>query len=259
MAEELPPRILIATPVKNAVAHLPRYFDLLQRIDHDPARIALGFLESDSTDGTYGAIADRLDALRRRHPRVTLLRHDFGFHPTVPRGSPEIQRRRRSILARARNRLIAGALQDEEWVLWLDADLVDYPADLPARLIAAEKSVVVPLCVRPDGTVFDMNTFCIEPPGRREDRRHLRDGILQPPPGTGRRYLDGLGDRALVPVDGVGGTVLLVRADLHREGLNFPAFSLNGYIETEGLAQMARAMGVQAWGMPGVRVVHAAT
>ena len=55
----------------------------------------------------------------------------------------------------------------------------------------------------------------------------------------------------------LGGTALLVKADLHREGLVFPPYSHHGYIETEGLAMMARDMGYQCWGLPAVRVVHA--
>ena len=61
---------------------------------------------------------------------------------------------------------------------------------------------------------------------------------------------------AAVPVDGVGGTALLIKADLHREGLVFQAYSHRGYIETEGLAMMARDMGVQCWGLPKLRIVH---
>ena len=48
----------------------------------------------------------------------------------------------------------------------------------------------------------------------------------------------------------------VVRADLHRQGLVFPSYSHRGYIETEGLAAMAHDMGVQCWGMPGLRIVH---
>ena len=54
----------------------------------------------------------------------------------------------------------------------------------------------------------------------------------------------------------MGGTALLVRADLHREGLSFPAYSYKGYIETEGLAMMAKDMGVTAWGLPRLHITH---
>ncbi|WP_434625660.1 glycosyltransferase [Azospirillum sp. B2RO_4] len=251
-------KLLVLTPVKDAVAHLPRYLELLGRLDHDPSRLSLGFLEGDSRDGTHDWLAARLPELRDRYRRVTLLRHDYGFRPEGPRWAPDIQRRRRELLARSRNRLLSGALGDEDWVLWLDADLVDYPPDLPARLLAAGRDIVVPHCVLPDGRTFDLNSFRLTAPEiGGEDPRHLADGIFQPPRGAGRLYLDAFAGEDIVPLDGVGGTALLVRADLHREGVCFPSYSHRGYIETEGLAMMAKDMGVTAWGLPDLRIVHA--
>ena len=252
-------RVLVLTPVKDAVAHLPRYLDLLGRLDHDPSRLSLGFLEGDSRDGTHDWLAARLPELRDRYRRVTLLRHDYGFRPEGSRWAPDIQRRRRELLARSRNRLLSGALGDEDWVLWLDADLVAYPPDLLARLLAAGRDIVVPHCVLPDGRTFDLNSFRLtDPEMDGEDPRHLADGIFQPPRGVGRLYLDAFAGEGIVPLDGVGGTALLVRADLHREGLCFPPYSHRGYIETEGLAMMAKDMGVAAWGLPDLRIIHAA-
>ena len=251
-------KLLVLTPVKDAVPHLPRYLELLGRLDHDRSRLSLGFLEGDSRDGTHDWLAARLPELRDRYRRVTLLRHDYGFRPEGPRWAPEIQRRRRELLARSRNRLLSGALADEDWVLWLDVDLVDYPPDLPARLLAAGRDIVVPHCVLPDGRSFDLNSFRLTDRERSgEDPRHLADGIFQPPRGAGRLYLDAFAGQGIVPLDGVGGTALLVRADLHREGLCFPPYSHRGYIETEGLAMMARDMGVTAWGLPDLRIIHA--
>jgi len=67
-------------------------------------------------------------------------------------------------------------------------------------------------------------------------------------------------------LDTVGGTVLLIRADLHRDGLIFPAFPYGkenpkirrdqDELETEGLGIMARDMGQTCWGMPHLEVVH---
>lgn len=251
------PSVLVLTPVKDAARHLPCHFRLLDRLDYDPARLSLGFLESDSADGTHDALAARLPDLRARYRRVALLRHDYGFHPTVPRWDAGIQRRRREVLARARNRLLSGTLADETWVLWLDVDLMDYPPDLLHRLLAAGRDIVVPHCVLPDGRTFDLNSFRIAPGhGPVEDPRHLRDGIHQPPRGAGRLYLDAFAGEGIVPLDAVGGTALLVRADLHREGLCFPPYPHRGYIETEGLAAMAADMGSACWGLPDLRIVH---
>lgn len=252
-----PAKVLILTPVKNARPHLRTYFTLLNRLDPGGRRLSIGFLESDSSDGGYDTLAAASTGLHRIFERVTLLRHDYGFHLAGHRAAREIQRRRREILARSRNRLLAGALRDEDWVLWLDADLADYPPDLLGRMLAAGRDIVTPYCVRTDGTPFDLNTFCFAPEsGGRDDPRHLYDELFQPPRGHGRLYLDAFQDRELVRVDSVGGTALLVRADLHREGLSFPPFSYKGYIETEGLAMMARDMGQACWALPRLRITH---
>jgi hypothetical protein len=69
-------------------------------------------------------------------------------------------------------------------------------------------------------------------------------------------YLESFRDQAEVEVDSVGGTMLLVKADLHRDGLRFPARPYRGFIETEGFAFAARDFGVKCWGLPQVEIVH---
>jgi hypothetical protein len=258
-AEPAPaPTLLVATPVKNARTHLPGYLANLEALRFPPERISLAFLESDSSDGSFEYLEGRLDELRGRYRRVELHKLDFGFHFEGPRWAPELQRRRRSILARSRNQLLARSLRDEDWVLWIDADVIRYPVDVVQRLLATGKELVVPHCVNSDGGTFDLNTFCFAPGvTARDESRWLLDGIVQPPRGEGRVYLEELRGRELVRVDAVGGTMLLVRADRHRDGLVFPAAPYHGYLETEGLAMMARDLGLDAWGMPGLEIVHA--
>ncbi|NJM07428.1 hypothetical protein HC891_16455 [Candidatus Gracilibacteria bacterium] len=65
-------------------------------------------------------------------------------------------------------------------------------------------------------------------------------------------------DQPIVELDAVGGSMLLVRADLHRSGLIFPAVSYKGFIESEGLAALARDMGYACWGLPQIEIVHPA-
>jgi hypothetical protein len=252
------PRVLIATPVKNARPHLPRYVENLRNLTYPHDRISIAFLESDSDDGSHDYLASRVGPLRGEFRRVSLTKHDVGYRFRGPRSAVPIQRTRRSVIAKARNRLLQAALCDEEWVLWIDADVVEYPRDIIETLLDTRRSIVVPHCVRPDGRTFDLNTFQLESGAAERDwSRHIVDGIVQPPRGEGRLYLEQLTDHPIVPVDGVGGTMLLVQADLHRDGLIFPSYSHRLYIETEGLAMMARDMGVQCWGLPNVRIVHA--
>ena len=48
----------------------------------------------------------------------------------------------------------------------------------------------------------------------------------------------------------MGGTALLVKADVHRDGAMFPAFPFYHLIETEGFAKMAQRLGWHATGLP---------
>jgi hypothetical protein len=68
--------------------------------------------------------------------------------------------------------------------------------------------------------------------------------------------MDGLRHSARVDLDGVGGTMLLVDASLHRAGLRFPELPYRDHIETEGLGLLARDLGVRPVGLPRVEVMH---
>jgi hypothetical protein len=243
-------RILILTPLKNASPFLDSYFTLLDRLSYPHECLSVGFLESDSGDATFEELTRRIDRHAVYYRRMQAWKKDFGFQlPSgMHRGAPPIQAIRRAILARSRNQLLFRALDDEEWVLWLDVDVVDYPSDILERLIASRKTIVQPNCVLHwGGPSFDHNAW--------------RD--------QGKLHLDDLRDEGdLVRLDAVGGTMLLIRADIHRDGLIFPAFLYGrdnplsrpgrGEIETEGLGIMARDMGHQCWGMPRLEIRHAA-
>ena len=250
------PHILILTPLKNASPVLETYFSALSKLSYPPELISLGFLESDSRDDTYEHIAQHAAALSWRYRRIGVWKRDFGFQipAGVPRWSPEWQVERRVTLARSRNHLLSRALADEDWVLWIDADVVDFPADIIERLLATGKDIVHPHCLIKLDTeprTFDLNAW------RDHGRLHMDD-------------LRAEGD--LVPLDSVGGTMLLVRADAHRDGLIFPPFlygkrspliresvffpSSQGEIESEGLGVMASDMGYECWGMPNLEILH---
>jgi glycosyltransferase involved in cell wall biosynthesis len=244
--------VLILTPMKSAVQYLDTYFSLLRRLSYPRRLLSLGILEGDSDDGTYAEVEKRLAAEEFR--RKTLVKKDFGFQipAGIPRYEAVYQPARRAILARARNHLLFHALDDEDWVLWIDADVIDYPGDIVEQLIALDRDVVHPHCVtEPGGATFDRNAW--------------RDG--------GRERMDNMRGEGLVRLDGVGGTMLLVRADRHRDGLIFPPFFYGGRsrwvrdphplrghavgeIETEGLGILAKDMGIECWGLPDLEILH---
>lgn len=246
--------VLILTPVKNASAYLDGYFERLEGLTYPKSRLSVALLEGDSDDGTF----ERLEALAAgaagHFADLQIFKRDSGFRlPSgMPRWEPGFQLARRAILARARNQLLFRALREQDWVLWIDVDVIGYPADLIETLLSHDLDILHPDCVRsPGGESFDLNAW------KDDGRLHMHD-------------LRGAG--APVRIDSVGGTVLLVRADLHRDGLIFPPYRYGvespairtqhpvwgrGEIETEGLAAMARDMGAQCWGLPDLQVVHA--
>ncbi|RLN96327.1 hypothetical protein BBJ28_00006757 [Nothophytophthora sp. Chile5] len=74
-----------------------------------------------------------------------------------------------------------------------------------------------------------------------------------------------LSKMAQLPLDSVGGSVLYVRADVHRQGVLFPPhyvigseWEAEGYdgIETEGLCYIAHFLGFKCWGMPNDLIFH---
>jgi hypothetical protein len=241
-------RILILTPVKDAARHIDGYLQRLSALTYPASALSVGLLESDSRDQTWALLESRLPAMRASFRRAGIWKRDFGFSLPydLARYSPNIQLMRRSILARSRNHLLFHALDDEDWVLWLDVDVIEYPADIIERLLAAGRSIVQPHCVCDyGGTTFDQNAW-------RDHGRLLMQDLR--------------GGDDLVPLDAVGGTMLLVHADVHRDGLIYPAFLYGrrsalareqGELETEGLGIMARDMGHQCWGMPNLEIRHA--
>lgn len=245
--------VLILTPMKSAKKYLDGYFGALRRLTYPRHLLSLGVLESDSADGTYADLETRLGMEDFR--RKTLVKKDFDFQipRDIPRFSAAFQPTRRAILARARNRLLFHALRDEDWVLWLDVDVVSYPPDIIERLVSLDRDIVHPHCVTEHG-------------GKTFDRNGWRDG--------GRQHMDDLRGQGPVRLDAVGGTMLLVRADCHRDGLIFPSFFYGGRsrwvrdphplrgptvgeIETEGLGILAKDMGIECWGLPDLEIIHA--
>lgn len=246
-----PEQILILTTIKDAAIYAEGFVRALRALTYPNSHLSIGMLEGDSNDRTYEVFAGILPELTHRFRRAELWKKDFGFKiPSgVRRSANHIQVERRTTLAKARNHLLFHALDDEDWVLWLDVDIIEYPPDILETLLRTGKQIVQPHCVRRHGgPTFDRNAW------RARGRLHLED-------------LRSEGE--LVNLDSVGGTMLLVRADVHRDGLVFPAFPYGignpkirtdnfwyGELETEGLGIMADDMGLQCWGLPRVEIIH---
>lgn len=78
---------------------------------------------------------------------------------------------------------------------------------------------------------------------------------------TNRRYMALLGDQRAdkdeeMPLDGIGGVNIIVKADVHRSGINFPCYAFENQAETEGFAKMAKSAGYGVYGLPNYVVWH---
>lgn len=254
-------RLTVLVPVRDAASHLPRCVELIRRLELPKANVKLVFCEGDSIDGSYDWLQAFAESARGEFRDVRVLRHEVGTSvDRATRWYPSLQRTRRSGIARARNHLIRHGLDPtDDWVLWIDADVCDYPADVVHRLMAERCKVVVPNCVlSPDGPSFDLNSFVErEPHGSPAYVRRLFDGLYQPPADVPSRWhLHDLRYLDRVPLDGIGGTMILVHASVHRAGVDFPELPYRDHIETEAFGLLARDAGVTPVGLPNLLILH---
>jgi hypothetical protein len=253
-------QVLVAIPVRDAAGTLDDLFRAILNLDYPRGDLSIAFLEGDSGDDSLA----RLRAFAAGHAghfrRIALIKRDLGLRLDVPRWDPSVQRKRRANIARVRNALMREALQDEDWVLWIDSDIVDFPADALNLLLATGARIVHPNTVRRTGAMsMDLNAWVTERQVSREAVRALtRDRLYQPPPGHERLYLSDLRYLDRVMLDSVGCTMLLVDANLHRAGLIFPERPYRRLIESEAFASAALELGISAVGLPNLEILHSA-
>lgn len=146
--------VLILTPFKQSVQFIDRFFDNVNKLTYPHSLISLGFLVSDSTDGTIEKLKERAEfeskaeSWKRFHS-ISIFQKDFKFElaSNEDRHAFEVQVKRRNIMAKSRNTLLSAALNEKhEWVLWLDGDVTEYPETLLEELIGMNKDVLVPNC-----------------------------------------------------------------------------------------------------------------
>ncbi|CAO3600068.1 unnamed protein product [Absidia cylindrospora] len=247
--------------------------------------LSLAFLVSDTTDDTVAILKEKAEEFlnpptpsgdndgnsppQERYHSISIFEKDFDFElPEGRRHEFEMQPLRRSFMARSRNYLLSAALKEEHaWVLWLDVDVVEYPASILEDLQSVNVDVVVPNCLREteDNSFwgYDKNNWqetqhSLEMQKDLDNEYVLLEGYYEFLTG---RYLmvdmpTHLGKLDKVPLDGVGATFTLVKSIVHREGANFPSFAFQHQVETEGFAKMAKAMGFGVYGLPSYLIYH---
>jgi len=273
-------RVLILTPLKDAATYLSKYFELITEITYPHNLIDLAFLVSDSTDDTLAVLAAELERLQRRVDGVafnsaTVVKKDFNFllpQDVESRHSFEAQGPRRKNMGRARNYLLATALKPEHsWVYWRDVDIVDIPKKIIEDFIAHDRDILVPNVwfhrYRDGRDIegrFDYNSWVESDKGRKLAASLDKDVVLAEgykQYDTGRRHMVLEGDwrenkDVELELDSIGGVNIIVKADVHRSGINFPCYAFENQAETEGFAKMAKRAGYQVIGLPNYVVWH---
>ena len=251
-------RILIATPMKNAGKQIDQYRALIEALDYPKELIDIAILFSDSTDDTEEKLQVLEDAWTGVFHSVVVERLDFDFHLESDRWESSIQLQRRGILAKCRNRLADKLAEAHEYCFFVDVDLSEIPSSILQEMMATREDVVMANCLDEKGKPFDLNAFFYEqyPTFSYLYRYARKDGLLQPPIGYPRIYLTDLEYLNIVPLDSVGGTALLIKSQVLREGVHFPETPYKYHIETEGFGLMAREKGFSVVGMPNLKVIH---
>ncbi|RPB28592.1 hypothetical protein L211DRAFT_777716 [Terfezia boudieri ATCC MYA-4762] len=272
-------RILILTPLRDAVHHLQKYFDIILDLSYPHELIDLGFLVGDTQDETLAMLAietERVQRSKRAFRSIQIVLKDFGQlfdqENIEERHSFAAQGLRRKAMGKARNHLLYSTLKpDHSWVFWKDVDVVESPPSILEDFISHDKDVVVPNIwfhryvdgVDVEGR-FDYNSWQESPEGlelaKSLDRNIvLAEGYKEYT--THRKYMATIGSQAEnrdeeIPLDGIGGVSILVKADVHRSGINFPCYAFENQAETEGFAKMAKRAGYEVVGLPNYVVWH---
>ncbi|KAL2891686.1 Mannan polymerase complex subunit MNN9 [Ceratocystis lukuohia] len=275
--------VLILTPMSR---FYEEYWANIIKLQYPHELITLGFILPKTKEGNQATTTlqnhitsyQKSAAKKDRFHNIVILREDF--EPAISsqdesvRHKKEFQKARRSSMAKARNSLLFTTLHPSiSWVLWLDADVIETPHTIIQDMASHDQPVLAAntfqrymdteknqMSERP----YDFNNWQDSEAALKLGASMGKDDILL------EGYHDMATYRALmafmstpdgdlhyeVPLDGVGGSALLVKAEVHRDGAMFPPFSFYHLIETEGFAKMVRRLGKQPAGLPNYKVYH---
>lgn len=272
--------VLILSPMSK---FLPEYWDNLVKLSYDHSLISLGFILPRNEDGNR-ALKTLERAIKRtqanpavKFKKITILRQDSNSLESQlekDRHALSVQKDRRALMALARNSLVFTTISPStSWILWLDADIVETPADILQEMTAHDKPVLSANVYqryyneeakKNDIRPYDYNNWVESEEGlkiasRLKDDEIIVEGYAEM--ATYRplmaHYYDPKADKNTeMALDGVGGGALLVKADVHRDGAMFPSFPFYHLIETEGFAKMAKRLGYEVFGLPNYLVYH---
>lgn len=275
--------ILVLTPMAR---FYQQYWDNLVKLSYPHELITLAFILPKNKEGNAATAAlqaqiaktQKSSDEKERFKSVIILRQDIepplASQDEAERHKKENQKARRAAMAKARNSLLFTTLgPSTSWVLWLDSDIVETPPTLIQDLASHDKAIIAPNCfqryINPDTNKlderpYDYNNWQDSPAAQELASKMGPEEILLEGYADMATYRSlmtymassGESEHQEVPLDGVGGTALLVKAEVHRDGAMFPAFPFYHLIETEGFARMAKRLGWSSTGLPNYKVYH---
>lgn len=273
--------ILILTPLAR---FYQEYWDNLLQLTYPHELITLGFIIPKTREGNAATAAlqeqitktQTVGPEKKRFGSIIIERQDFDPPLTSQEESErhkmENQKVRRAAMSRARNSLLFTTLgPSTSWVLWLDSDIIETPATLIQDLASHDKPIIVPNCFQRymdpktkemSERPYDFNSWQDSEEAQKLGKAMGPDDILLEGYAQMATYrvlmaylaTDGGDPEDEINLDGVGGTALLVKAEVHRDGAMFPPFPFYHLIETEGFAKMAKRLGWHATGLPNYKV-----
>ncbi|KAF9981652.1 hypothetical protein BGZ75_007004 [Mortierella antarctica] len=265
--------ILVLTLVNNHDGwgkdrSFPDFVKIVQSFDYPVANIHLGILVSDRDE--FNTITDLVKRWPQEDPFFRKIRVIFREKGVAiarqDRKDDNVQKVRRRLIARMRNFLLYSTLGDEDAVLWIDSDMTHIPPDVLSRMVDSGKDIITTATtLGPGGPFYDLNAWAGEriKPNEQQMKEVEEGGIFVPRPLRVKYTHELSGDFA--ELDSVGGTVLFVRGEVHREGVAFTTNNVigtgwnhEGYdgIETEGLCHVAKFLDYKCWGMPHTITEH---
>jgi len=151
-------------------------------------------------------------------------------------------------------------LQDEQHLVWIDADVVELSPDIVQTMIShadrnADAGIITARCEQNEMDNYDKNAWKVNAPqlmgpvndeARAAAVEELVNTRLMVP-----QLIEDTSDTDIVPLDSVGGTILYIRADLVRQGVSFPTKNVVGTtwsqpgwigVETEGICYVAKGL-----------------
>lgn len=272
-------KVLILSPMVN---FHPEYWQNLLKLSYPKNLIELGFILPRTTQGDIAlkkleTEIKKIQNTPDKFSKITILRQDNKSPESQlerDRHAWENQKERRSQMATARNSLLFSSISPfTSWVLWLDSDIIETPTDLIQDMAKHNKPVLAAnvyqryynendkaMSVRP----YDFNNWAeseegLEIASKLKDDEIIVEGyqeIVTYRPLMAHFYDPNGNLHDEMPLDGVGGTCLFVKADVHRDGAMFPSFPFYHLIETEGFAKMCKRLGYEVIGLPNYLVYH---